>query len=363
MKREHLTPFPSIAMLFVLLLVCDPGVALADRVAHYRVTIDNLTGQLYSPPVAVTHQGSLDLSQVGAAASVEPGGIAGDGKKNTGKVTQVIDVEAPLAPKKAATFKIMARSGDRLSLAPMVNCANGGITALNRARLPKRGAEIIWAAGYAAGTENNTELGADTVDPCSALGPVSLSGDPVGNENDAVNTTPPEQMQDRSNIQGAGDLTPADHAGTEPVAKITITHVADDAIKFLASLTGAGEVPPPVLATNAWGNAGFTLNDDMTELGYRLKALKIESGSTQAAIHRGLPDDNGPVVALLYGPASPAVDERLNISGRLTQTDLVGPLAGDFAGFVDALRAGELYINVHSNAYPAGEIRGQVGAR
>jgi hypothetical protein len=83
MKCEHLTPFPSLAMLFVLLLVCGPGVALADRVAHYRVTIDNLTGQPFSPPVAVTHQGSLDVSQVVATASAEPGGTAEDGKQNT----------------------------------------------------------------------------------------------------------------------------------------------------------------------------------------------------------------------------------------------------------------------------------------
>lgn len=184
-----------------------------------------------------------------------------------------------------------------------------------------------------------------------------------GNENDAVNTNPPEPIQDHPDIQGVGDLTVTDHARSGPVAKITITHVADDAIKFLASLSGAGEVPPPVLTTNAWGTADFTLNDDMTELNYRLKALKIGSGSTQAAIHRGLPDDNGPVVAFLYGPASPAGDERLNINGRLTQSDLAGPLAGDFVGFVAALRAGELYVNINSNAYPAGEIRGQVGAK
>ena len=335
MKREYLTPSSSIAMLFVLLLVCDPGVALADRVAHYRVTIANLTGQPLSPPVAVTHRGSLTLSEVGTSAVAEPEGIDEDGKHNAGKVTQVVDVDAPLAPKKSATFRIMARSGDRLSLAPMVNCANGEITALNRARLPKRGAEIIWAADYDARTENNSELGADTVDPCSAHGPVTLSEEPKK----------------------------PNHARSQPVAKITITRVADDATKFLASLSGAGEVPPPALASNAWGQADFMLNDNKTELIYRLKALKIDSGSTQAAIHRGLPDGNGPVVAYLYEPASPAVDQRLNISGRLTQSDLAGPLADDFEGFVEALRAGELYVNISSRAYPGGEIRGQVGAK
>lgn len=369
MKRKYLTPLSVIAMPIVMLLVCNSGVVLADRMAYYRVTIDNFTGQPFSPPVAATHQGTLNMFNVGSPAAAELEAIAEDGNQvpmiglfsDGSKVTEVIDIGAPLAPKKAATFKIMARPGDRLSLATMLICTNDGFTGLKRARLPKRGAEIIWTAGYDAGTENNTELSVDIVDSCTTLGSVSLSGDPNGNENDAVETSPPEQIQNHRNIQDIGDLTVDDHAWTEPVAKITVTHVADDAIKFLTRLSGAGEVPP-VLASDAWGQADFAFNDSMTELGYRLKALKIESGAIQATIHRGLPGDNGPVVAFLYQPASPAVDERLNISGRLTQSDLAGPLAGDFVGFVDALRAGELYVNINSNAYPAGEIRGQVGA-
>ncbi len=161
----------------------------------------------------------------------------------------------------------------------------------------------------------------------------------------------------------SGSLSAVDQDRTVPVAKITVTRVSGDTNQFLASLSGAGEVQPPVLASNAWGQADFTLNDNMTELSYRLKALKMESGAIQAAIHQGLPDDNGPVVAYLYQRANPVVDERLNISGRVKQNDLVGPLAGDCEGFVDALHAGELYVNSHSNAYPGGEIRGQVGTK
>lgn len=361
MKHEYLTPFSTVALLFLVLLVGDSGVALADRVAHYRVTIDNFTGQPLSPPVAVTHQDSLNMLEVGALASAESEAIA-----DSVKVTQVISVDEPLAPKEATTFRIMAHPGDRLSLATRVRCTSDEFAGLNRVRLPKRGAKIIWVSGYDSGTENHTERGTDIVGPCSAAGPVSLAGKLNGNENAAVDTTLPEQVKEYSDIthvKVVGDQTAGDHARTEPVAKITITRVVDDANEFLARLSDAGEVPPPVLATNAWGQADFKLNDDVTELSYRLKALKMESGAIQAAIHRGLPDDNGPVVAFLYRPASDAVDERLNIRGQLTQSDLVGPLAGNFEGFVDALHAGELYVNIHSNAYPAGEIRGQVGAK
>jgi len=369
MKHKY-TTYPNIAMLFVLLVLCDSGFAIDDRMAHYRVTIDNLTGQPLSPLVAATHQGDLSMFNVRGHASAELEAIAEEGNQlpmfdllsNARQVTEVIDIGAPLAPKQATTFRISARPGNRLSLATMVICTNDGFTGLNRARLPKRGAKIIWASGYDAGTEDNTELSEDIADPCSALVPLSLSGDPNGNENDAVDTRPPAQIQHHPNIKGIGDMNVGDHGWKEPVAKITITRVADDATKFLARLSGDGEVPP-VLATDPWGQAGLTLNDDISEITYRLRALGIESGVIRASIHQGLPADNGPVVAILFEPASSAVDERLNTSGRLTRSDLVGPLAGDFEGFVDALRAGELYINVQSNAYPLGEMRGQVGAK
>ncbi len=48
MKHEYLTRFSTVAMFVVVLLVGDSGLALADRLTHYRVTIDNLTDQ---PPI------------------------------------------------------------------------------------------------------------------------------------------------------------------------------------------------------------------------------------------------------------------------------------------------------------------------
>lgn len=338
MKYKYLTPRPGIAMLLVSLFACHPGAVLADQLAHYRVTIDNLTGEPFSSPVAVTHEADLSMFPVKGAAPVEAEAMVKDGNRApmfdalsiNEQVTEVVDMGVPLAANEATTFSITARPGNRLSLATMVICNNDGFIGLNRARLPNRGAEIIWATGYDAGNEDNAWLNTDNAGPCSAPTVISLSGD---------------------------------HARTEPVAKITITHVADDANRFLARLSGAGEVPPVPTTDKPWGQADFTLNADKTELSYRLKALRIKSGVVQARLHQGLPNDNGPVVAHLFAPEGTAVDEHLNTRGRLTQRDLVGPLAGNFDSLVDALRAGELYINVHSNAYPQGEIRGQVGAK
>lgn len=366
MKNEYFKPCPGIAMLYALLLVCLPGTVHADKLMHYRVTIDNLSEQSFLPNVAFTHDSDLRMYKKQRTASVGLDVIDDNGNQQSSMfdhlykhrhVTEVIDIGVPLAPKESMTFSITARPGNRLSLASMVVCTNNGFTGLNRARLPKRGAEILWAAGM----EANTELSTDFAEPCSSFVPGTLPDYPYGNEIHTVNTSPPEQLQFHSNIRDAGDKTVGDHGWTGTAAKITVTLVSDDANKFLARLSSDGEVPPIKTGNDAWGQADLMLNADDTELIYRLKALRMKSGVIQARIHQGLPNDNGPVVAHLFEPSSPTVNEHLNTRGRLTHSELVGPLAGDFKGFVNALRAGELYINVHSNEYPLGEIRGQVG--
>jgi hypothetical protein len=144
------------------------------------------------------------------------------------------------------------------------------------------------------------------------------------------------------------------------VAKVTVTRVNDQADRFLSFQSGAGEVP--AVATRAEGRAVFELDSNNQSLHFGLAAWRIDN-VTQAHIHAGLPNENGPVVAFLYGPAAPSGPIRGPLSnGMLTEADLVGPFAGDFAGFVQALKAGELYVNLHTSDWPSGEVRGQIGA-
>jgi hypothetical protein len=188
-------------------------------IAHYRVTIQNLTaGQPFSPAVVATHRAGISMFRVGRAASHELEAIAEDGNQGPmasllgglSGVTQVVDVGVPLTPNgtvvgsftDAVTVDIMARPGERLSIATMLICTNDGFTGLDRARLPRRGARIFWLSGYDAGTEDNTEASGDIVDPCSGLGPFGLAGDPNGNGNDAVDTDPQMRIQHHPGIRG-----------------------------------------------------------------------------------------------------------------------------------------------------------------
>ncbi len=377
----------SLAILLpVLLLGLGVGAVFADdddddddELRQYRITIQNLAdGQPLSPPVGATHRKQINMFEVGELASPGLEAIAEDGDQGmmfnrfngSQLVTGVFGSPPgmpPLTPfgqvvggfTDALTRDLPARAGDRFSLATMLICTNDGFTGLDRVKLPKKGAKIFWLNGYDAGTEDNTENSGDIVDPCGVLGPVPLPDG--GNENEAVDTDPPQPIRLHANIMGGGDLSVEAHRWINPVAKVTITRVEADADEFLARLSGAGEVPP--VATEAMGRARFELEEDDAELEFVLRVEDIE-GVTQAHIHRGLPNMNGPVVAFLFGLADPptgSVDGRL-AKGSLTVNDLLADFAGDFEGFVAALRNGELYVNVHTVANPAGEIRGQIGS-
>jgi hypothetical protein len=134
---------------------------------------------------------------------------------------------------------------------------------------------------------------------------------------------------------------------------------------FVAHLTGAAEVADPPVETSATGQAVFRLSRDGTELTYRLIVANIQN-VTMAHIHLAPADANGPVVVWLYpdGPPAQLLPGRSSgvlAVGTISADDLVGPLMGaSLEELIDALRAGDAYVNVHTTQYPAGEIRGQI---
>lgn len=129
---------------------------------------------------------------------------------------------------------------------------------------------------------------------------------------------------------------------------------------FVAHLTGDEEVPP--VETKAQGQAIFHLSKDGTELQYKLIVANIEN-VVAAHIHLGAKGVNGPVVAFLFGPVSPGGGRTDGVlaKGTITEADLVGPLSGQsLSDLVDEMRAGNTYVNVHTDDFPGGEVRGQI---
>jgi hypothetical protein len=215
--------------------------AAGPELASYRVTMTNLTtGQPFSPPVAATHQKAIRMFEVGELASDELAAIAQAGDQGpmfrrfstSDKVTQAVDVGRPLTRMgtvvgeftDTATFTIMAAPGDRFSIATMLICTNDGFLGLDAVKLPHSGSRTFLLNGYDAGREENTEVSEDLVDPCSALGPTPLRGDPNGNRDSGpgITTSPPDVIAHHPGITGVGDLSPDLHGWSDPVAEVTI---------------------------------------------------------------------------------------------------------------------------------------------
>ena len=134
---------------------------------------------------------------------------------------------------------------------------------------------------------------------------------------------------------------------------------------FVAHLNGAQEVANNPVVTKAQGQAIFNLSRDGNSIRYRLIVANIEN-VRMAHIHLAPADGNGPVVVWLYpeGPPAQLIPGRVNgvlAIGTISEDDLIGPLAGfTIDELIGQMLDGNAYVNVHTDQYPAGEIRGQI---
>ena len=121
-------------------------------------------------------------------------------------------------------------------------------------------------------------------------------------------------------------------------------------------LSGDNVVPP--VSTTAGGTCSAYLN--AKETSFTLNCSH-NAAVTSAHIHEGTPGANGPVVFFL--------DSTTSFGGIVSaetlqqqKDDGLGVVGVDFEEFKDLLRAGSLYVNVHTDANPGGEIRGNIPA-
>ena len=128
---------------------------------------------------------------------------------------------------------------------------------------------------------------------------------------------------------------------------------------FDAVLNGSGIVPP--VSTTATGTAVVTIDASNTELGYKVTVTSL-SDITEANIHLAPSGETGDVVLVLYpGPQMPGPFTGTLAEGTLRIADFKGPLAGESMGrMLDVLRAGSTYVQVKTDSFPDGEIRGQL---
>lgn len=123
--------------------------------------------------------------------------------------------------------------------------------------------------------------------------------------------------------------------------------------KIVVNLSGSEEVPP--VQTEATGVAEFIPGED--SVAYSVNATNIQ-GVTAGHIHLGKRGENGPIVVTLFKYDSPM--NEVSETGTITADKLEGPLAGKQLSDLGAAGAnGTLYVNIHTEQNPNGEIRGQ----
>ena len=126
--------------------------------------------------------------------------------------------------------------------------------------------------------------------------------------------------------------------------------------KFNAKLSGQEEIPP--VQTTAYGMAWFKPMQD--KVWFKLNVTDMQ-GVTQAHIHTGKQGENGPPVVTLYKSDTPQPINGKLAYGNITANLLEGPMKGkQISDLATAMSNGSTYVNVHTEKYPNGEIRGQI---
>jgi hypothetical protein len=142
---------------------------------------------------------------------------------------------------------------------------------------------------------------------------------------------------------------------------------------FSAALVSFNEVPS-ISSGDATGFFRAQLNRDGDALRYTLSYSGLSAPAIMAHIHLGKSRTNGAIMVWLcqtatnadpttLAPTCPATEG--TVEGTITAANIVkagaqGVDVGEFDEFLRALHEDAGYANVHTTAFPGGEIRGQV---
>jgi len=123
------------------------------------------------------------------------------------------------------------------------------------------------------------------------------------------------------------------------------------------SLSGAKERPTPVTSAATGSSTFEVLSGGSVRYNVSVAGL---TGARMAHIHTAVADSAGPIVVTLFTSATPTgLLTGALASGTFTASDI--QLTGvSIDSLLSLMRRGRAYVNVHTEANPLGEIRGQI---
>jgi hypothetical protein len=156
------------------------------------------------------------------------------------------------------------------------------------------------------------------------------------------------------------------------VAAYALAGGSGPGFNHLSATLGGYQETPSISST---GSANFTADvaKDGQSVDWKMSYAALEGNITQSHIHFGQRGVAGGISVFLCtnlgnGPAGtqacPGPHDG-TISGTFRPVDVIGPTAqgiaaGEWDELMNAIDAGKAYANIHSNIWPAGEIRAQL---
>ena len=144
-----------------------------------------------------------------------------------------------------------------------------------------------------------------------------------------------------------------------PVLLLQAVSAHAAAVTFNATLLGANEAPTPVNSTGN-GIGTFTFDTVAQNIAFNIGYSGLSSTAQMAHIHFGAVGVAGPII-LPFSPNPTGTSGTL--TGTLTTANLINQSTSGIVTFTDIYNAavsGNLYANLHTTLFPAGEIRGQL---
>jgi CHRD domain len=136
-----------------------------------------------------------------------------------------------------------------------------------------------------------------------------------------------------------------------------LAYVSGGTITYAADLRASNEVPPA--ASNAFGSAFVTLDLTNRTIAWDVATSGI-ANPTLSHIHRGAAGVNGPVIINFATSAAAIAGGRTSGSSPITVVQSANLTDADLTALATATGAAGYYVNVHSQAFPGGEVRGQL---
>jgi hypothetical protein len=207
-----------------LVIVLAGGSTLADQsTRRYEITITNLTrGQIFSPPIVISHDWNFQLFKLGDAASPQLAALAEEGDPSL--LIDQVDLEpglnyavsdGPVLPGKSVVLEVSAVKRARwISVAGMLVTTNDGFFAVRDLVVPLKREITVEADAYDAGSERNSE-------DCAFI-----PGPPCGSHNAHDPADAEDYVYIHAGIHGIGPdpdlVNPSVYDWRNPVAQITV---------------------------------------------------------------------------------------------------------------------------------------------